>query len=107
LISKTKPLGVDGEVVAQTTQTVNGIEYAVSNGGVIYVMSGTAGEQYRSPYETYDSSLYDIADSSKKCSWAEFTVNGNTISVNVKYASGSNVQTLYTWNLLKTDDEAD
>lgn len=107
LISKTKPLGIDGEVIAQTTQTVNGIEYAVSNGGVIYVMSGTAGEQYRSPYATYDSSLYDIADSSKKCSWAEFTVNGNTISVNVKYASGSNVQTLYTWNLLKTDDEAD
>ena len=102
VISKTKPLGLDGEVIAQSTQNVNGTDYAVSNGGVIYVMSGTAGEQTRSPYT--NSSLYEISASSKKCSWAEFTVSGNTISVNVKYSSNDVAETLYTWNLLKNVD---
>ena len=103
VISKTKTLGLGGEVLAQTTQNVNGTDYAVSNGGVIYVMSGTAGEQTRSPYTT--SSLYEISSSSKKCSWTEFTINGNTITVNVKYASGNNAEILHSWNLLKIVNE--
>ena len=102
LISKTHTLGTDGEKLAQETRDVDGTTYAVSNGGVIYVMSGSAGVQTRSPYSGYNFSSYDFALDTQKRSWSEFTIDGNKLSVTVRYATSASSAIDYrTWNLIK------
>ena len=102
LISKTNSLGIDGGILAQETRNIDGTTYAVSNGGVIYVMSGTAGAQTRSPYSEYSIPTYDFALASQKCSWSEFTIDGNKLSVTIRYATSATSAVDYrTWNLIK------
>ena len=65
-------------------------------------MSGTAGAQTRSPYSGYSIPTYDFALSSQKCSWSEFTIDGNKLSVTIRYATSTTSAVDYrTWNLVK------
>jgi hypothetical protein len=52
-------------------------------------MHGPAGNQDRAPYKI-DSNIYKHTANGSKGSWAEITINGNQLTVNViKYNSGS------------------
>lgn len=102
LISKTHTLGLNGDRIAQETREIDGTTYAVSNGGVIYVMSGTGGVQTRSVYLTNNALTYDIALDSQKRSWSEFTVDGNKLTVKIRYATSATDAVDYrSWNLIK------
>lgn len=100
LFSKTHPLTNGGTVATPTYREVNGISYTVSPQGVIYVMSGTAGEQTRGVYNK-NSNLYDFALDSKKSSWAEFSIDGNTVTVSVKYDKNGVPTEVYNWGIIK------
>ena len=63
-------------------------------------MNGTAGEQTRNPYGT-DDALYKYQQGSKKSSWAQFEISGNTMKVSVNYYTSSGVQNYQTWGIKK------
>ena len=100
-ISRTYPINASGVPQTERWETINGVEYSIDPNGVIYVMNGPAGNQSRAPYEI-DSSLYHYAGASKACSWAEFTISGNKLTVSVKYTDGTNVNVYHTWGISKT-----
>ena len=64
-------------------------------------MSGTGGGQKRGPIAEADLSLYYYADSSNSRTWTEFTIDGNQLTVNVKYYKDGNVYTQRTWGIVK------
>lgn len=101
MISKTKPLGIGSLSVRETKETIDGIEYSVNPKGTIYVMNGPAGNQARTEVYPHDDALYDYAEGSDVCSWAEFEVSGDTITVYVKTASSGSVVTKKTWGIKK------
>ena len=100
LISKTYPLGVGGGATEENLQKIDGIDYSVSPEGVIYVMSGTAGEQTRTVYQN-NSLLYNLALDSQKSSWSEFSIDGDTLTVTVKTAKNGNPTEIYKWGVKK------
>ena len=100
-ISRTYPINGTGSAQEETWVTENGVNYSVDPSGVIYVMNGPAGDQSRSPYAT-DDTIYAYQQSSKKCSWAEFEVDGNKITVTVKYTDGASETVYQTWGIKKT-----
>ena len=100
-ISRTKAIDGQGVVQEETWQTINGVEYSVDPSGVIYVMNGPAGEQSREPFEGADTTVYEYAQGSKACSWAEITVEGDKLIVEVKYYQDTKVKTYYTWGIKK------
>ena len=100
-ISRTFPIDKDGAPKTEAKLTENGVEYIVDPEGVIYVMNGPAGTQTRAPV-SIDESLYAYAETSKKASFAEIEVTGNTLTVTVKYHTGSGIQVYHTWGIKKT-----
>ena len=54
-------------------------------------MNGPTGEQSRKPLEGVDMSFYKYAQASNACSWAEFSVDGNSMLIKVKYYDGAQV----------------
>ncbi len=100
-ISRTFPINGSGLAQKENTETVNGVEYSVDPSGVIYVMNGPAGSQTRWPYSV-DNTLYKYAKNSQAASWAEFTFEGNMLTVTVKYHDGTNENVYYTWGIKKT-----
>ena len=100
-VSRTYPINKNGQPQTENYQTENGVEYSVNPSGVIYVMNGPAGNQTRSPYEI-DTNLYKYGVSSQERSWADFTIDGDTMKVSVKYYDGTEVKTYYTWGIKKT-----
>ena len=103
-ISRTYPIDENGVPQIENTVTVDGVEYIVDPDGVIYVMNGPAGSQTRSPY-AIDESLYAYAEKSKKASWAEIEVTGDTVTVTVKWHDGTAEGVYHKWGIQKTDVE--
>ena len=101
-ISRTYPINGKGEPQTEEWETINGVQYSIDPTGVIYVMNGPAGNQSRSPYAV-DSSLYHYAQASNQRSWAEFTIEGNTMKVVVKYYTGTETKTYHSWGIVKSD----
>ena len=56
----------------------------------------------RSPYEDYNSALYYYAEKSNPMSWADFKIEGNTLTVTVNYFSGTKVLNYKTWGIKKS-----
>ena len=99
-ISRTYPIDENGAPKAEAIESENGIEYIVDPDGVIYLMNGPAGTQSRAPVEI-DETLYAYAESSKKGSWAEITVTGDSLTVTVKWHDGSAERVYHTWGIKK------
>jgi 3',5'-cyclic AMP phosphodiesterase CpdA len=57
VISRTHPIKADGTTSSETWNLDNasGVSYSINPDGVIYVLNGPASNQYRSPYEDYNS----------------------------------------------------
>ncbi len=102
LVSRTHPIDKDGNPVKETWETIDGVQYSMDPQGVLYIMSGPAGMQTRIPDSNMDSSLYYYAQSSQRCSWAEFAIDGNQLLVTAKYVSGGKVSEYCKWGVSKS-----
>lgn len=98
VVSRTYPINKQGQSQAETMEKIGEVEYSVNPDGVIYVMNGPAGDQSREPV-SINSSLYHYARGSYSRSWAEFTIDGNILLVEVKYYDGTQVKNYYTWGI--------
>jgi 3',5'-cyclic AMP phosphodiesterase CpdA len=96
-ISRTYPINGEGYVIEEEWTTVDGTRYSVDPTGVIYLMNGPAGPQSRAPYDSYDASKYEYAQTSHSRSWAEITVEDNVLTVTVRYYNG----VYQTWGIIK------
>ena len=101
VVSRTYALDANGVAVTETVETVNGVDYLLDPQGVIYIMNGPAGSQTRSPYEV-DADLYAYAEASKKASWAEIKVDGDTLTVTVKWSDSTGEHTYRTFGIKKS-----
>ena len=101
VISKTYPINKDGQPQEETKETIKGLEYSVDPNGVIYVMNGPAGASGRGPWYPLEDALYSYAQASKTSSWADFAIDGNTLTVSVKYYENSQVKTYQEWGIKK------
>lgn len=104
LVSRTYPIDKNGVPQSETWQTVDGVQYSVDPSGVLYVMDGPGGTQTRSPNSNMDASLYYYAKSSSSCSWAEFVIDGNKLTVTVKHGGGSSVEEYTSWGIIKSEN---
>lgn len=102
MVSRTHLLNGNGKATEEKTETIGGIEYIKDPDGVIYVMNGPAGDQARTEVYDHDESLFAYADTSKASSWAEFTVYGDRLSVQVKTANTGSVTLLHEWGIKKS-----
>jgi predicted MPP superfamily phosphohydrolase len=100
-VSRTFPIDKDGAAKTEVTETLGGVEYIVDPEGVVYVMSGPAGSQGRAPI-AIDESIYAYAETGRKASWAEITVDGDTLTVTVKWHDGTSEQVYHTWGIRKS-----
>ncbi len=89
-VSKTFPIGEEKQVAKETYSQIEGVEYIVNPRGVIYIMNGTGGNGTRSPQATYEKEYYDYLYGSHESSWAEYTVEEDTLTVKVKYYDKKN-----------------
>jgi hypothetical protein len=64
-------------------------------------MNGPAGSQGRAPI-AIDESIYAYAETGRKASWAEITVDGDTLTVTVKWHDGTSEQVYHTWGIRKS-----
>lgn len=101
MISKTVPIGEGGVAAAETFEEINGVQYSVNPKGTVYVMNGPAGSQERTTIFPHDETLYAYAEKSYVSSWADITLDGNTLTVNVKHMQNGNVVNLKTWGIKK------
>lgn len=103
IVSATKPLDGTGKAVENAaTVSEGGVEYYTDPDGVIYVMNGPSGNQSRNCVDTYEKDLFKYAISAKTCSWAEFSVDGDKITVTVKTAASGTASVITTWGIKKT-----
>ena len=103
VISRTYPIDEQGKSQKETLHTYKGVEYTIDPQGVIYVMNGPAGDQSRAPF-ALDENVYKYQQLSHVCSWAEFEVDGNKITVTVKYTDGMDEFLYYQWGIEKTEE---
>ena len=101
-ISRTYPINAEGVPQRENVFFEKSVEFISNPKGVIYVMNGPAGNQARSPYAT-DNSIYKYQQASQTRSWAEFEVDGNKITVTVKYTDGINEFVYQKWGIEKTE----
>lgn len=104
VVSRTHAINGAGNIVAETWQTLDGINYSIDPDGVIYLETGPGGNQPRSPVSDADRSLYKYMLSAKTSSWSEISIDGNKLTVSVKYSSAT-ATTAYsdcTWGIQKT-----
>ncbi len=99
-VSKTYPLNDSGVDTDYSTTEVGGVLYANDPDGVYYLMNGPTGDQARSPYVSETPTIYEYAVTGKQKSWAEFSIDGNRLTVEVKYHDAS-VKTYYSWGVIK------
>ena len=102
LVSRTHPIDGNGKTTTETWETIDDVKYSVDPNGVVYVMNGPAGDQTRTKSDYANASLYNYIYSSKACSWAELEIDGNQLTVVVKYTDGTNVSEYCRWGVLKT-----
>ncbi len=103
-VSKTHPYGKKGVTEVEDTEVQNGITYAVDPAGTIYIMNGPAGSQSRGPVSTYEIDCYEYAEAGRIQSFAEYTINGNQLTVSVKYYDSVTEQIVVydEWGIMKT-----
>lgn len=107
LVTRTHPIDAEGKAQTDVWQEENGVQYSVDPNGVIYVMNGPGGDQTRGVHAEHDPSHYYYKSSSRSCSWAEFKVEGNKLTVTAQSTSnGKTAQTYYQWGITKTLETA-
>ena len=99
-VSRTYPINGKGEPQKESTQVINGVEYSINPNGVLYLMNGTSGGQTRGPH-ALDNKFYKYAQASNASSWAEFTIEGNMMTVSVNYYTENGIQTYQSWGIKK------
>lgn len=99
-VSRTFPIGTGGLAATETEEEIGGIKYTKNPDGVLYLMNGPAGNQSRT-ITACDENIYAYGQDSKICSWAEFEVDGDKMTVSVKYYEGE-VKEYCKWGIMKT-----
>ena len=104
VVSRTNAINGAGNVTAETFQKIDGIQYSMDPDGVIYLETGPGGNQPRGPVSDADASLYRYMVSAKTSSWSEISINGNKLTVSVKYSSNGSAVAYdgCTWGIQKT-----
>ena len=100
LISRTNPIDKDGNPTTETWQTEGGVEYSVDPSGVIYVMDGMVGSNSKSVVGV-EEGIYKYAQTSPSRTWADITIDGDTLTYEVKNYGGS-LNTLQKWGIKKS-----
>ena len=100
-ISRTFPIDGAGSVQTENLVQMNGIEYSINPNGVVYVMNGTGGTQNRGAEGDVIWDLYKYGEKSNDGSWAEITIDGDMLTVTVKYYDDGQEKTYYTWGIIK------
>ena len=100
ILQKTKPINADGVPSEANTVKEGNVTYTIDPSGVIYMMSGAGGNEYRDVYKP-DKELYDFALGVRGPSWSEFTVEGNKLTVIMKYMNGDRAVELKRWGIIK------
>jgi hypothetical protein len=65
-------------------------------------MSGTSGAQTRGPVAEADPEYYHYMLNSKKSSWTQFTISGNTLTVHAQYSENGTAKSYRTWGIQKS-----
>jgi 3',5'-cyclic AMP phosphodiesterase CpdA len=102
LVSHTHPIDKTGNPISSGWENIDGVDYVTAPSGVIYEMSGPAGRQTRSPNSHMNASLYHKAQASNMCSWAEFAIEGNKLTVTHKYTNMTSVGEYGAWGIIKS-----
>ena len=103
LVSHTHPIDKTGNPISSGWENIDGVDYVTAPSGVIYEMSGPAGRQTRSPNSQHmNASLYHKAQASNMCSWAEFAIEGNKLTVTHKYTNMTSVGEYGAWGIIKS-----
>ncbi len=94
-------------LVEETKMMRDGTEYTVDPHGVIYIMNGPTGNQERWALQA-ESELYDYAvytEKSKASSFAEYTVEGDSLTVTVKYYDHATdtVKVYHSFGIIKNE----
>lgn len=99
--SKTYPIGADGGADTNPTyKTENSVKYTVNPQGTIYAMHGPAGNQTRGVV-SFNANLFDYANESNNCSWAEITVENDRLTVKVMYAENGENKLAFSYGIIK------
>ncbi|MBR2646362.1 MAG: metallophosphoesterase family protein [Clostridia bacterium] len=104
LVSKTNALDGEGKPTTETKETVAEVEYTVDPSGVIYVMDGTVGTNLKGVVGIAEG-IYDYAQACGSRTWADITIDGDTLTYEVKNYSGT-LNILQKWGIKKTGDSA-
>ena len=102
VVSRTNAIDINGAPKMEDWQLVDGLACSVDPQGVIYTMTGTSGTQTRGPVTEADATLYRYKLNSNKSSWTEYEINGNKMTVTVKYAGANGVQNYEQWGIVKS-----
>ena len=100
-IARSYPINENGAPEQESFETVNGVAYSKDPKGVIYLTDGTGGNVTREPAD-YDKTLYEYAAASKEASWSEISIDGDTLTVLVKYYDGGKESIYYKWGIKKS-----
>ncbi len=104
VVSKTHPISATGTVEVAQTTVIGGVSYSIDPLGPVYIMNGPSGTQTRDPLAHNESHYYEYEMGGKACSWAEYTVDGKTLTVTVKYYNRNTekVEIYTTWGIQKS-----
>ena len=100
VVSRTFASGKGGEVLDEETVKHDGIEYVVDPDGVIYVMSGVAGNHFRN-LSDIDRTLYKYLLNTDTQYWTEITVEGNRMTFNLKRWDKGQAVVYRSWGIEK------
>jgi len=102
IVSKTYPIGVGGTIQTDYEyETINGIKYYTGEGGVLYVMNGTAGDSTKRTYSTAETEYYDYSHNGYASTWSEIEVSDNLLTVNVYYYNNGTPKLLTSYGIKK------
>ena len=102
VVSRTNAINASGAPVTETWELVDGVRHSMNPQGVVYTMTGTSGTQTRGPVAEANAALYNYKMTSYASSWTEFAINGNQMTVAVKYADGNQVKEYTKWGIIKS-----
>lgn len=109
MISRTHPINDTFTASEEVIVKENEINYSVNPDGAIYLMNGPAGnqEKYSGDIKVSeaDKSLYSYYGGSNASSWAEIEVNGDYLTVTVKYYKNGSANTQHVWGIKKVSAE--
>ena len=102
LFSRTHPIDKDGNPLSSSaTQVIDSVSHYVNPNGTIYAMHSVAGNQIRNYYSSYDRSLYSFVSNTKTNSWAEISVDSDTLTVKVYSAADGNTTLIDSYGITK------